>query len=106
MTTIIADNAFVLTGDTVGLGSPVSIVNSWADRLAGTAFIEATPMTGFVVALSLDGPELVGLSQIAEDGTWEITGIAQRYASKELFVLGVSRDTATSYAIASRVYTV
>ena len=60
-------------------------------------------MVGYVVAICLDGPVTVGTTEINTDGTWEITGIAEPYADKELIVLGIPRDADTNVAIASRV---
>jgi len=79
---------------------------SWHHRLAGTAYVETLPMQGFVLAMSLDGPTIVGASEINPDGSWEITGVAQKYDGKELIILGISRTSTDNYAIVSRVKTV
>lgn len=104
MATINPDNIFILNAPLAEY-SPVEIVitRPWRSRLAGTAFVEANPMDGYVIAIHLDGPTVVGTSRINEDGTWEITNIAERYSDRELIVLGISRATGSSYAIASRV---
>lgn len=103
MANLTASSLFVLGNFDETFGDPVSITNSWADRLAGTAFVGGTAMEGFVIALSMDGPTLVGVSDIAIDGTWEITNIAEQYATKKLVVLGLPFDETVNVAIASRV---
>jgi hypothetical protein len=100
---VIPDSLLVLGEYGGTFGSPVSITRAWNDRLAGTAFVEADPMVGYVIALCLDGPVTVGITEIEADGSWEITGIAEPYAGKELVILGIPRDTSTSFAIASRI---
>lgn len=103
MTTITPANLFILGEFEGAFGSPVSTNQTWNDRLAGTAFVGADPMEGTVIALTLDGPTVVGVTSINVDGTWEITGIAEPFATTELIILGVPRDVDTNIAIASRV---
>lgn len=105
MATITAANLFVYGDQTIST-TPVTPTRPWNDRLAGTAFVESTPMEGFVIALSLQGPTVVGVANIAVDGTWEIQNIGQQYDGEELVVLGISRDSNNNYAVASRVKTV
>lgn len=105
MANIVADNLFNLSGATT-LGSPVTITLGWNDRLAGTAFVESDPMDGFVIALSLNGPTIVGSSVIDAEGNWEITGIASRHDGESLIVIGVPRNASYNLAMASRITTV
>jgi len=106
MTTITPSSLFVL-GDFNGtLGDPVVVTRSWKDRLAGTAFVGPDPMEGFVAAIGMDGPVVVGVADIAADGTWEITDIPERYDGVDLLVIGIPRTSSESYATASRIRTV
>lgn len=105
MATITPNNIYFYGTVTPTVGSG-TVENAWADRLAGTAFVDADPMVGIVVAISLSGPYIVGNSSIDENGAWEITNIPQRFAGTDLIVLGVPNDTTKSIAIASRVQTV
>jgi len=85
---------------------PGGVVYNWKHRLAGTAYVEANPMVGTVLAL-LPGPYTVlGLTTVNPDGTWEITGISREYEGKELLVLGIPNDPTVNYATASRIKTV
>jgi hypothetical protein len=106
MANIAANNVFIFGDQTIST-TPVTPTKDWKDRLAGTAFVESSPMEGFVLAISLRGPTVVGISNIdAGDGSWEITNIGQQYDGEDLIVLGISRDTNNNYAVASRVKTV
>lgn len=84
-------------------GSPVSIDFPWPNRLAGSAFVEAVPMTGYVMAIALDGPVIAGVGAINTDGSWEIRGIAEKFSTTKLLVLGMPRNQSLNYAIASHV---
>lgn len=105
MADVAISNAFAYR-DLAPVSFSGSVNPSWHHRLAGTAYVETLPMQGFVIAMSLDGPTIVGATEINPDGSWEITGIAQKYDTKELIVLGISRDANDNYAIVSRVKTV
>lgn len=106
MATITASNIFVMNSRVINTAA-VDIINPWNDRLAGTAFVESAIMDGFVLAMSLQGPTIVGMANINQsDGTWEIKNIAQKYDGQELVVLGISRSSNNNYAVASRVKTV
>lgn len=102
MATISAANLFVF-GDQSVSTTPITPVRAWKDRLAGTAFVESDVMEGFVLAMSLQGPTVVGVANIEVDGSWEITNIGQQYENAELVVLGISRNSNNNYAVASRV---
>ena len=103
MADLALSSLFILGDVSIDFGDPVTVTNAWADRLAGTAFVEADPMTGVVIAISMEGPVVVGSCDIDAEGNWEIINIAERYADKELIVLGIPRDLTASVAIASRV---
>jgi hypothetical protein len=105
MATIVADNIFNINGQEL-TGTPAQITGLWKDRVSGTAFVESSPMEGFVIALSLAGPVVLGVSTIDESGNWEIVGIPQAYENTEILVLGVPKASGVNYAIASRVNTV
>lgn len=83
-----------------------AIVPPWRHRLAGHAFVETQPMSGFVVAMALDGPTIIGTCEVEPDGSWEIKGISSKYQDTEIIVLGISRTASDNYAIVSRVKTV
>ncbi len=84
-------------------GSPVALTYPWPNRLAGSAYVEAVPMDGFVIAIALDGPTTVGVGGINPDGSWEIIGIAEKYSTTKLVVLGMPRNQTLNYALASHV---
>jgi len=103
MAVIIPDNTFFMRGGDAVVSFSVTMTWPWRSRLAGTAFVDATPMAGTVVALSLEGPTIVGSADIRSDGAWEIRGIAERFSQAELLVIGIPRGGNASFAVSSRV---
>lgn len=104
MTTITPDSLFFLQAYNGTFGDPVTVTPSWKHRLAGTAFIEADPMDGVVMAIDMNGPTIVGCSEVNQStGAFEITDIPQKYEDRELLVIGYPRTATNSVAISSRV---
>jgi len=103
MAIITPDNIFFMRGGDAIVTSSVAMTWPWPARLAGSAFIDATPMVGTVLAITLDGPTVVGSAEIRGDGTWEIRGIAERFSQAELLVIGIPRGGNTNFAVSSRV---
>ena len=104
MATITPDNVFFLRQDVANLTLPTTeIERAWKDRLAGTAFVGATPMVGQVFVIDINAANTIGFTTIGEDGAWEIKNLAERYENSELIVIGLPSDTNINLAIASKI---